>query len=64
MQSPVAVAALIRITNIQLRREADGQDLLEYAMLCGLIALIALGAVSAVGQTIYTVFWQTIVQNF
>jgi Flp pilus assembly pilin Flp len=64
MQSPVAVAALNWITNVQLRREADGQDLLEYALLCALIALFALGAVSTVGQTIYTVFWQTIAQNF
>jgi len=64
MQSPVAVATLKWITNVRLRREAEGQDLLEYALLCGLIALFALGAVSAVGQTINTVFWQTIANNF
>jgi len=64
MQSPVAVATLKWITNVRLRREAEGQDLLEYALLCGLIALFALGAVSAVGQTINTVFWQTIAPNF
>jgi Flp pilus assembly pilin Flp len=64
MQSPVAVAALKWITDVQLRREADGQDLLEYALLCGLIALIAIGAVSSVGQTIHNVFWQTIAQSF
>src|SRR5262245_42756321 len=65
MQSPVAVAVALKwITDAQLRREADGQDLLEYALLCALIALFALGAVSAVGQTIYTIFWQTIAQNF
>jgi Flp pilus assembly pilin Flp len=38
----------------------DGQDLLEYALLCALIALVAIGAVTAVGNTIYTVFWNSI----
>jgi Flp pilus assembly pilin Flp len=38
----------------------DGQDLLEYALLCALIALVAYAAVSSVGQTIYTVFWKSI----
>ena len=38
----------------------DGQDLLEYAMLCALIALVALGAVTAVGNQINTVLWQVI----
>ena len=43
----------------RVRRE-DGQDLLEYAMLCALIALVALGAVTAVGNQINTVLWQVI----
>jgi Flp pilus assembly pilin Flp len=64
MQSPVAVAALKRIAEARLRTDAEGQDLLEYALLCALIALVALGAVSFVGQTIYTVFWQSIAQSF
>ena len=38
----------------------DGQDLLEYAMLCALIALVAIGAVTAVGNQINTVLWQVI----
>ena len=38
----------------------EGQDLLEYALLCALIALVAIGAVTAVGQTIYDVFWKGI----
>lgn len=38
----------------------DGQDLLEYAMLVALISLVALGAVTTVGNTINTVFWETI----
>jgi Flp pilus assembly pilin Flp len=60
MPSPVAVAHLKRLSNARLRREEDGQDLLEYGLLCALIALIALGAVQTVGNTINTVFWQVI----
>jgi Flp pilus assembly pilin Flp len=37
-----------------------GQDLLEYALLVSLIALVAVGAVTEVGNTINTVFWQAI----
>ena len=49
------LVALVR----SVRRE-DGQDLLEYAMLCALIALMAIGAVTAVGNQINTVLWQAI----
>ena len=42
-----------------IRRE-DGQDLLEYAMLCALIALVAIGAVRTLGDTLNQVFWQAI----
>jgi Flp pilus assembly pilin Flp len=38
----------------------DGQDLIEYAMLCALIALVALGAVTTVGSVINQAFWQVI----
>jgi Flp pilus assembly pilin Flp len=41
-------------------REDEGQDLLEYALLVGLISLVAIGAVTAVGETINGVFWETI----
>ena len=41
-------------------RSDDGQDLLEYALLCGLIALVALGAVTAVGNQINNVLWKVI----
>jgi Flp pilus assembly pilin Flp len=64
MPSPVAVEWLKRVGDAQLRREEKGQDLLEYALLCSLIALVALGAVQSVGTTINTVFWQAIAQNF
>ena len=38
----------------------SGQDLLEYALLVSLIAMVAIGAVTEVGNTINTVFWQAI----
>jgi Flp pilus assembly pilin Flp len=38
----------------------DGQDLLEYGLLAALIAILAIGAISTVGQTIYSVFWKGI----
>ena len=43
-----------------LSSDEDGQDLLEYAMLCALIALVAFGAVQSVGTTINNVFWSAI----
>ena len=64
MQSPVAVATLKRIVNVRLRRCEEGQDLLEYGLLVALIALFAMGAVSTLGQTINTFFWQSIANNF
>jgi len=44
----------------KFRRHDDGQDLLEYGMLAALIAIVALGAVQAVGLTINNVFWSAI----
>lgn len=43
-----------------LRRNDDGQDLLEYGLLMSLIAITAMGAVSQVGQAILSVFWEAI----
>ena len=40
----------------------DGQDLIEYALLIGLIALAAMVGVSTLGTTINTVFWTGIGQ--
>jgi len=37
-------------------REESGQDLLEYALLVALIALVAVGAVTAAGGSVQTVF--------
>ena len=42
-----------------LDRES-GQDLLEYALLVSLVVLVAVGAVTAVGTTINSVFWSYI----
>jgi Flp pilus assembly pilin Flp len=37
----------------------DGQDLIEYGLLAALIAVIAIAAMTAVGTTLNTVFYQT-----
>ena len=50
---------LVTFVSLLIRTE-DGQDLLEYAMLCALIALVAMGAVTTLGNKINTVFWQAI----
>src|SRR5262249_62286534 len=49
---------------VRLVRRDEAQDLLEYGLLCALIALVAFGAVTALGQTITNVFWNNIAQNF
>jgi Flp pilus assembly pilin Flp len=56
--------ALKRIVRSSLRREDDGQDLLEYGLLMALIAIFALGAVATLGNTIQSVFWSAIAANF
>jgi Flp pilus assembly pilin Flp len=49
------------LTNVRRRLRADdGQDLIEYAMLCALIALVAMGAVTQVGNVINQALWQVI----
>jgi pilus assembly protein Flp/PilA len=62
MQSSVAV--LRRLAVLRIRREDEGQDLLEYGLLTALIAVIAIGAVTTLGNTINTVFWTAIANNF
>ena len=44
----------------RLLRIEKGQDLLEYGMLASLIALVALGAVTVLGDTLNRFFWQAI----
>ena len=63
MQSPTAVATLMELAKRNLRKD-DGQNLIEYGLLVAMIALFVFGAVATVGQTIYTVFWQNIANNF
>ncbi|HZA36623.1 MAG TPA: hypothetical protein VE505_16920 [Vicinamibacterales bacterium] len=41
-------------------KDSGGQDLLEYSMLVALIAVVSVGAVMAVGNTINTALWQVI----
>jgi Flp pilus assembly pilin Flp len=52
----------MKALTLKLHRLASdsGQDLLEYALLVSLIAMVAIGAVTKVGDTINTVFWQAI----
>jgi Flp pilus assembly pilin Flp len=44
----------------RLRHDDSAQDLIEYALLIGLVALVAVSAVTEVGQTIVNVFWSVI----
>jgi Flp pilus assembly pilin Flp len=60
MPSPRAVAELMRLAGRTKPASDEGQDLLEYGLLVALIALVAIGAVATVGQTIYSVFWKSI----
>ncbi len=39
-----------------LKRRDEAQDLLEYALLVALIALVAVGAVTAAGGSVNTIF--------
>jgi Flp pilus assembly pilin Flp len=49
----------MRVLHRWLRLD-DGQDLLEYGVLASLIALVALGAVTMLGDQLNRVFWQAI----
>lgn len=40
----------------------DGQDLMEYGILAALIAVVAVAGITALGDTLYTVFWKNIAQ--
>jgi Flp pilus assembly pilin Flp len=48
----VSFTQLIR----RLRQDDSGQDLLEYALLVALIALVAFGAVQLAGNSVNTIF--------
>lgn len=44
----------------RLRHDDRAQDLIEYALLVGLVALVAVATVGEVGTTILNVFWSVI----
>jgi Flp pilus assembly pilin Flp len=44
----------------RFRQDESAQDLIEYALLIGLVALVAVTAVSEIGTTILNVFWSVI----
>jgi pilus assembly protein Flp/PilA len=50
----VMLSLIVRLQNI-LRRE-EGQDLLEYALLVSLIALVAVAAITLAGKNVNTIF--------
>ena len=58
------LAAVLVWRRVGIWRAEEGQDLLEYGLLMALIAILAIGAVASLGDTINTVFWQTIAANF
>ena len=47
-----------------LATEDDAQDLMEYAMLAGLIALVCVTVVTTLGMNIFTLFWDRIATTF
>jgi len=53
---------LVRLTIARLILRDEGQDLLEYGLLAALIAVAAVTGVTALGDALYTVFWQNIGQ--
>jgi Flp pilus assembly pilin Flp len=51
------------LVNLVGRRE-EGQTLVEYAMLIMLIALVVIGVVTVLGETLRDVYYQVIVDEF
>jgi Flp pilus assembly pilin Flp len=49
--------------SLRLRRLDDGQDMIEYALLTALIALVAYAGVTAVGSAVFNSFWSVIAQG-
>ena len=45
---------------VRFGSQDSGQDLLEYALLVALIVIVVMAAVTPVGTTIKTVFWDVI----
>ena len=47
----------------RLVREEDGQDILEYALLTGLVVLAAVAAIGLTGNAINITLWGYVVAN-
>jgi|SoiMethySBSTD1v2_1073268.scaffolds.fasta_scaffold539120_2 Flp pilus assembly pilin Flp len=45
-------------------RNDEGQDLIEYALLMFLMAIVAIGGIMSVSDVVNNVLWGTIAQNF
>ena len=45
-------------------RHDEGQDLIEYALLMFLVAIVAIGGIMSVSDVVNNVLWGTIAQNF
>ena len=45
---------------LSLQHHDEGQDLLEYGLLMSLIAIVAMTAITTVGNAIVAVFWSAI----
>jgi len=52
--------ALVKLAIGRLVCRDDGQDLMEYGLLAALIAVVAMVSVTALGETIYNLFWRSI----
>ena len=52
----------MQLTIARLILRDEGQDLMEYGILAALIAVVAVTGVTALGDALYTVFWQGIGQ--
>jgi Flp pilus assembly pilin Flp len=51
-----------QLISLRLRRRDDGQDLIEYALLTALIAIVAIAGVTSVGSAVFDSFWSVIAE--
>jgi Flp pilus assembly pilin Flp len=51
--------AVVAMVHRLVLRQDDGQDLIEYGLLAALIAIVAIVAMTIVGTTVNSLFWQT-----
>lgn len=53
----------VQAISLRLYRPDEGQDLIEYALLTALIALVAYVGVTSVGSAVLSSFWSVIAQG-